>query len=502
MGQTLRDYQVAACDEVEKDSDNIILCGPTGCGKTTIIAEIVKRAVTYRAKHTPGSPHATVTHAPKRVLLMAHRRELIYQPVARMVRHGVPPECIGVIMGAKRKGAQGHVEPWMTDAQLFRAVARTRRDALVHVASVQTLVGRNVPTVDIILIDEGHRTGAKTYQRIIEKNPSAKVVALTATPDRSDHSLHKTFKRIVTVATYRQLAAKGYLVIPRCFGRDSGALNLAAVPLARGDYKQDALADAVDKPALVGDIVTHWRERSNGAPTLVFATGVKHSKHIADQFNAAGIKAMHVDGETPADRREKAFADLATGAVQVVTNAEVATEGLDVPAVKCVILARPTKSLRIYLQQVGRGSRPVQGAPPFVVLDHAGIIEQEGFGLPHNDRTWSLEPPKAKRKAKPGEEPVLAAKRCPECGGYNALSAGTCEQCGHEFPKRALEHVEGELVEYRELSDFELRARWNALLVEWKALPKRLPARWVIHTFARRYGAKPPHGARLFGDSE
>ena len=482
---SLRPYQSEAIDRVRAElragKRRVVLTMPTGAGKTVAFASMIAAAVARG----------------KRCLVLAHRRELIRQPTCKLLRSGLPPSAIGVVLAGTplpKRGDAAEPRGDETDAELWQAFGRRRPDAPVQVASVDSLRAREKPPADLVVIDECHRALAKTYLDILAHYPSAVVVGLTATPCRTDgRGLRETFEAIVCGPSYAELVAAGALVEPRVWGvRATSLPDLESVRTVAGDYAPGELAEACDKPKLVGDIVDHYVRLGGGAPALVFAAGVEHSRHIAAAFVEAGIAAAHVDGETPSEERDAAFAGLASGAVQVVSNCDVATEGIDIPAAKCIILARPTKSLRIYLQQVGRGSRPAPGGHAFVVLDHAGCSLEHG--LPQADREWSLDA--KKRKKSDGEPPT---KQCPECDAVVACGTSACPACGYQWPAReAIEVQDGELVEVRPLTRAEQHDAWDRIVAEWTAHNARAPVPrkpgWCWAIYKERHHQAPPRG--------
>src|SRR5262245_60789637 len=199
--------------------------------------------------------------------------------------------------------------------------------------------------------------------------------------------------------------------------------------------------------ALVGDIVEHWLKYGERRRTVVFAVGVEHSVHIRNEFIAAGVRAEHLDGDTPISERDAILARLKSGETEVVTNCMVLTEGWDMPEVGCCILARPTKQMGLYRQMIGRVLRPADGKPDAIILDHSGAVYRHG--LPEDHVEWTLDvdgraenPVQEKRQR--GEEPKL--RECPSC--KVVMSAPPCSACGWmPAQRRGRDHVfeDGEL---------------------------------------------------------
>jgi superfamily II DNA or RNA helicase len=416
---TLRPYQEFAIDEIKRKfqagDTRVCLVAPTGAGKTTIAAELIKRTIANG----------------KRVLFMAHRTELIEQCASRLDTFGVP---LGIIKsGTKRSNIK----------------------APVQVASVQTLIRRELPEAHLIIIDECHRVMGRTYLEILGGYSSARVIGLTATPIRLDgKGITDVFQSLVEASKVSNLIHDGVLVKPKVFGPSTP--DLTNVKMTAGDFNQKQLSDVMDNKSITGDIVKTYIEKSVGKLAVCFATSVNHSLNIVDEFKRAGISAEHLDGETPADQRSMILKRLADGAIHVVSNVNVLTEGWDCPNVEVVILARPTASLSMYLQMVGRGVRSAPGKMGAVVLDHAGNTLRHGFSSQDRDweNLWSGEKKeKIKREG--------SAKSCPVCFCIVPSGVMSCPECGHEFAAEKKERskirvASGELVEYDE-NTFKLK---------------------------------------------
>lgn len=419
----LRPYQAAAIDGV-RDAYRAgarapLLVAPTGAGKTVMF----------------GFVSGETARRGKRVLILAHRRELIRQASRKLYETGVPH---GII-------APGHTPT---------------RD-LVQVASVQTL-GRRLhqerEPFDLIVIDEAHHAVAGQWADIVAAFPAARLLGVTATPERLDGrglgvEAGGCFDAIVLGPTVGELVEGGFLTPTRIFA-PAEAPDLSGVRTRGGDFEVGALADAMSRPQIVGDAVAEYAKRAPGQPAILFSPSVAHAEAMAEAFRAAGWRAVAASGQTEASKRDAAIAGLATGAVQVLCSCDLISEGLDVPAVGAVILLRPTKSLGLYLQQVGRGLRPAEGKTHLVVLDHAGNTLRHG--PPEMPREWSLAG--RPKRAKKDDEEAPPARQCPECFAVHS-PAPTCPECGHvyEVKAREIEHVAGEL---QDVTD-TMAARWG-----------------------------------------
>jgi superfamily II DNA or RNA helicase len=357
----------------------------------------------------------------------------------------------------------------------------------VQVASIDTLRNRPKPPAEVVIIDEAHRALAKSYRDLAAHYVDAVQLGLTATPYRADgKGLGSAYQELVVVASPRQLIGEGYLVAPHVFTVPQEALpDLAGVPIKGGDYDESQLAAAVDRTHLVGNIVEHWRKHAGGIRTVAFAVSVAHSKHIVARFQEAGVAAEHLDGTTPGSERDAILARLDSGATQVVSNCGVLCEGWDQPAVKCAILARPTKSTGLYLQQAGRILRPWQNTQA-IILDHAGCAHEHG--LPDDDREFSLEG-RPKRSRGGGGSAVAAVRTCGSC--YAVVSALTrvCPSCGNELVGNP-EERDGALVEMNAGDFDERRSEWSRLCTI--AAARRFDAGWVYHRYKERFGVAPP----------
>jgi len=406
----LRPYQADAIERVREALRSgcraPLLVAPTGAGKTIMFSYVAAGAA---AKG-------------KRVLILCHRKELIRQASRKLYDAGVE---------------HGIIAPGFTPT----------RD-LVQVASVQTLARRLAKArepFDLIVVDEAHHAIAGQWATVAEAYPDARMLGVTATPERLDGrglgvEAGGCFDALVMGPTVAELVAGGFLTPTRIFA-PSEAPDLSGVRTKGGDYDAAALSDAMGAPKLVGDAVEHYRRHAAGLPAILFSPSVAHAETMAEAFRAAGFRAVAASGETPAAERDAAIAGLATGAVQVLCSCDLISEGLDVPVVGAVILLRPTKSLGLYLQQVGRGLRPAEGKTHLIVLDHAGNTLRHG--PPEMPREWSLEGRK-KRQKKDDEAPP--ARQCGECFAVHA-PAPRCPECGFVYPvkSREIEHVDGEL---------------------------------------------------------
>ena len=457
----LRPYQIDSVAQIIAATDPMVVA-PTGSGKTVIVAEVIRQA-----EH-------------KFVLVIAHRRELIHQMRDKLAEFGI---AAGVILAG---------EP-------LNQMAR------VQVASVQTLWSRcmrgktALPLADIVVIDEAHHCRARTYRKIVESYPDAKIIGLTATPCRRDgRGLGSTFKTMIETPQVEQLIDLGFLVKTRVYAPTIP--DLKGIHTRQGDYVESELAERIDRSELVGDIITHWHRHAERRKTVVFATSVAHSIHLKDEFVKSGVRAEHIDGQTPKPERDEILAKLSRGELEVVVNCMVLTEGWDQPDVSCCVLARPTKSIGLYRQMAGRVIRPAPGKTDALILDHAGAVFQHGFV--EDPVIWSLDPDtKAEtpaheaRDLSPSTRALLA---CTKCSAVRTAGK-PCPECGF-MPRRPGEYLtirEGELAhldrdgrQHNHHFDADERKRWHRMLA-YIAQQRGYKAGWASYKFKEKFGTWP-----------
>ena len=454
-----RPYQVDAIErirnEIRAGNKRPLLVSPTGSGKTVIASHIINSAIQRRS----------------RILFIAHRKEIIDQTSRKLTALEIDH---AIIMSGYDRSAM----------------------ATVHVASIQTLIRREYPSVDLIIIDESQHVSAKSYQKIIAAYPDAVIIGLTATPCRGDgKGLGGTFNSIVHVAQVRELIDMGYLVPAVVYAPSKP--DLQGVNIKRGDYDAAALETAVDKPKLIGDIVQHWYQLAKDRQTIVFATGISHSQHLLEEFRNSGIPAEHLDGETPRVMREAILNRLESGETRVVCNVGVLTEGFDSPGVSCIVLARPTKSFGLFIQMAGRGMRPSPGKENLLILDHAGAVYEHG--MIDQDIDWTLDPSRVSVVKKEYEKRELMPWTCGHCFKVNEPSRNKhCTGCGLVPVKAAKSPAigDGQLkrvvkADRKVSSLIEKEKFWIECLYKAKSLGMKIGA--AAHMYRKQTGVWPHH---------
>ena len=263
-------------------------------------------------------------------------------------------------------------------------------------AAIQTLHRRaiqsnamSLPPADLVIIDECHHAPTRTYQEIVAAYPNATLLGLTATPCRGDgRGLGGIFETMIECPQVEELIGLGYLVRTRNYAPIDP--DLKGVRTVAGDYNEGQLAERMDRPKLIGDIVSHWHKYGERRRTVAFAVNVQHSIHLCDEFARSGVRCEHIDGSTPKPERDATLARLASGEIELVTNCMVLTEGWDMPEVGCCILARPTKKMGLY-PPIGPGVlRPAEGKGDAIVLDHSGAVFRHGFVEDHVEWVRSI----------------------------------------------------------------------------------------------------------------
>lgn len=374
----------------------VLLVCPTGGGKTVLASHIIESAITQFSR---------------RVLFVAHRIELINQTAKQLAKFGVTD--IGVI-----RGNDDRVNP----------------DAMVQVASIDTLRNREKPPADIVFVDEAHRALANSYLELFVHYKDSLHIGLTATPFRTDNQgLGEVYKALVICAKPSQLIADKFIVEPRIFVApilpDLDGVDISGMS---HDYHNAQLAAAMQRGTLIGNLVEEWKKHAAGRRTVVFAVNIEHSKKIVEAFRAEGIAAAHLDANTSEDERTQILLRLEKYEIQVVSNCDVLSEGWDQPSVKCVALCRPTQSTRLHLQQCGRILRPWEGdvfseAPTgALILDHAGNCFRHG--LPQQDREFDLQYGQRNRQS------LINLRTCDKCYAIWSGTSNVCPECGNSMP--------------------------------------------------------------------
>lgn len=458
---TLRPYQAAAVQSLRLvlagGAKRQMLYSPTGSGKTEIGMAIIQGAI---AKG-------------KRVVFLCNRIGLVGQASMRFHRSGIQH---GIIQGENTR----HI------------------DSQVIVASIQTVARRGMPDCDLIVIDEAHGVaGSKEFRKVIFDRSNVPVIGLSATPFAKGLGKHYVeisgplFEALTVATSIQNLIDDGFLVDCEIYAPsepDMTGIKTCKNSFGEVDWSDADIGRAVDKPQLVGDIVTHWLKLSNGLPTVCFAANIAHSKHITESFRAAGVAAEHIDCYTNEEERAAILKRVETGETTVISNVGILTEGWDFPACRTMILARPTKSLIRYIQMIGRVLRPHHSKDKALVLDHSGTVQRLGF--PTDDLPLELDDGKAKDAKQTAKEDPKP-KVCGQCKAVNPPKTVVCPKCGNVAQKQnEVETIDGELsLVVKGAKKADKQKVYSELLAI--KLAKGYSDGWLSHKYRAYFGVWP-----------
>jgi DNA repair protein RadD len=458
MSFPLRDYQQRAIDDLRAayrhGSRAPLLVLSTGAGKTICFAAITARAAARG----------------RQVLILVHRRELIQQASSKLASAGVPHGIIAAGFPAS--------------------------DQPVQVASVQTLARRLASMAwspHLIVVDEAHHAVAGTWSSVLSHWPDAFRLGVTATPVRQDgRGLGAVFDQLVLGPSVADLIQRGFLAPSRVYAPAIIA-DLSGLKVRAGDYSPEQAADRMNRPTVTGDAIAHYLRLCNQKRAIAFCCSAQHADSVAAEFNRSGVPAATLLGTTPADQRDQLVRQFAAGTISVLVTVDVVSEGFDCPAAEAAILLRPTQSLGLYLQQVGRVLRPAPDKPHALILDHVGNVHRHGW--PDDPRDWTLAD--RERRAGSAGQAAPTVRTCSQC--FAAFKpAPICPCCGAECAPqnpRQLRQVEGDL---KELKREEVRQRTSErkqartlqdLIHVGQARGMKNPVGWARHVYFARQRA-------------
>lgn len=451
----LRDYQEEVIARLRQSlrngSKRPVVMAPTGAGKTVIAAEIINMALNKGNK----------------VIFCVPMLSLIDQTIERFRAAGI--QEIGVMQGMHE----------LTDGR-----------QPVQVCSIQTLMRRDIPEAHLVIIDECH-VMYKFLEKWVEYPEWKDVpfVGLTATPWQ--RGMGKIWDDLIIATTTAQLIEMGHLSDFKVFA--PAHPDLSNVKTVAGDYEAKGLAEAMDQGALVADIVSTWMERGEDRQTVCFAVNRVHAKHIQKQFEDAGVATAYMDAFSDLIERRQIVEDFAAGRVKIICNVGVLTTGFDAD-VRCIILARPTKSEILYTQMIGRGLRTAPGKDHCLILDHSDTTIRLGFVTDIHHET--LDDGSARRAVKEPKERL--PKECPSCAFLRPPKVRKCPNCGFEAtPVNEVESVGGELYELTRSKavkpkDWPVERKqqfYSELLLH--AQLRGYKSGWAYHAYRSRLGVGP-----------
>ena len=406
MKNNLRQYQVDSINDLRKailkGHKRIVLQLATGGGKTTIASEMIRKA----------------NEKGKKCLFLADRIELVEQTSKRLDYEGIDH---GIIMGNHE---------------------RYKPHSINQVCSPQSLARRATPAADLVIIDECH-VAYGIHKKMMQAMPNTVFIGLSATPFTK--GLGKLYSNLVVGATTTKLTDEGYLVPVKVFAPSKP--DLTKLRTVAGDYDEKELFARVNKPKLVADIVDTWIKRGENRPTIGFAVNVLHSQALCEQFKDRGIRAAHIDSYMPTKLREQLVNDFKDGYIKVLFNVGILDKGFDYPEASCLIMARPTKSLMLYIQQAGRVLRPHPTKEDAIILDHAGNTQAHGFVT--DDLPQELDDG-TKRKVEPSQKKQEEkGTLCTSCAYVKKKYEYKCPCCGFTPKKKdaGIDVEKGDLLE-------------------------------------------------------
>jgi len=453
VGIILRDYQAKAIQLLRqslgtKHRTPVLQCA-TGSGKTVIAGEIIKMA---REKE-------------KKVAFIVDRLTLIDQ-------------------------ASEHLDAVGVDHGVIQAThPRTNYDLPVQVVSAQTLERRRPWGFDLAIVDECH-CQRESIKGLIAKWDAIPFIGLSATP--WGKGMGKYYDDLIIPITIHDLIDQGYLVDPEYYGPSEP--DMSGVKITGGDYNQKQAAERSNKKHLVANIIDTWKTLGGNKQTLAFATDVAHSKHIAERFNSIGIPAMHIDAYTDSQDRRDAIKAFNKKELRILSSVGVLTTGFDSPIAEIGILARPTKSLMLHYQMIGRVLRPFPGKAGALILDHAGNCKRLGFVTDPTPTKLDMG-----HKKKKGEnvrkEPLPSV--CGKCFFIKPPKTHICPKCGFAPEKQdKVQELDGSLkVIKRKSYTPEEKMRFYQELVWWAQQHGHKPG-WVYYKYSAKFGVEPHHSIR------
>lgn len=416
----LREYQEDIKSQVyaawDSGTTNVLLVMPTGAGKTKSFCSIViDKAV------TPLNKLPTA--------ILVHRKELVAQISLTLAEEGVKHNIIAprpVILGiiaAQRKA---------TGKQFYDHMAPI---TVVSVDTINSRIDRHenwAKSIKFWITDEAaHLLVKNKWGRAVSFFPNAIGLGVTATPQRLDkrglgRHADGVFDAMVEGPTTRWLINNKYLSKYRIAVPASDYQRYLKKASSDADYTREAMTQASTLSKITGDVVENYTKFANGKQAIVFTTDIETAHKMEAKFSEAGIKAKTLTGLTPDAERLEGMNDFRDKRVQVLINVDLFDEGLDVPGIECVIMARPTMSLGKYLQMIGRGLRVSKDKPHLIIIDHVGNVTTHG--LPCQVRKWTLDRI-VKRRDKTNLIRICSNY---ECNAPYDRALTTCPWCGEE----------------------------------------------------------------------
>lgn len=440
-----------------------LVVSPTGSGKTVMFAHIISSTL----------ERARAKGINRRLAILVHRQELVEQVSLTLGSVGVEHSIKGnTALIARVNGLHAK------QGRLFIL----NPGACVQLSTIQK-VSRNADDFcayppDIIIIDEAHHAVSSTYAKIMERCPQSVVLGVTATPLRLDGKGLRSagFEVMVQGKSIEELVAMGYLCPPKIYSWKVSGLE--GVKHRMGDFDKGQLDKLMSKSTLVGSAIEHYKRFADEKQAIVFCVSVEHAKQTALQFEEAGYSASVLHGSMKTGERGATVDGFKNKSIRILTSCDLVNEGFDVPAIECAIFLRPTESLALYLQQVGRALRVMEGKKEAIILDHAGNVLRHGH--PYQERIWSLDgfTNKADRKK---EKDRITIAQCDSCRAwFNGKRGDECPHCQHKalVISAKIDEVGGELsvLTYEQSASFQAMEYKQIKGTIFREVQKRLQA--------------------------
>lgn len=439
----LRNYQIIGKNEVRNvfvsGKKRVVLCSPTGSGKTVTFASIAVDSV----------KNGTT------VLIVVDRKELLNQSREKLIEYGLNPSLI------------------TANQRTFQSNS--------YIATIETLVRRPIIMNTfakterlLVIIDECHK---QIFDKILKSHifQHAYIIGATATPKRSGkmNQMSSFYNAMVTPTTISELISSGHLVPATTFGANFDVSN---IKLKGGEFDTQSMFSEFNRPALYSGVVEKYQKHTPGTRAICFCVNVEHSKKTCESFRNAGIVAEHIDGTTPNHMRQNIISEFKKGNIKIITNCDILTTGFDDPGIETVIVNRATKSLSLWLQMCGRGSRPFPKKESFNILDLGGNVFRLGFW--EEEREYSLT-----HKTKDSTD-AAPLKTCPMCECLCYATAKICPHCKHVFEvkekklidaefaaivnqKQIPENLKGKTLEQMTISELEQYREFKKYKIGW-----------------------------------
>jgi superfamily II DNA or RNA helicase len=390
----LRSYQKHAIIKAAKACaahKRIILQAPTGSGKTFMFSCIIERHLQKDVFN--------------RVLVLTHRKELFEQT------RGTIKTITGIQPAVLKAGMK--IGPIHSSAPILMGMVET----------VKRRKFEELGEFTMCVVDEAHRGD---FNIILGKlPPECYVIGATATPLASSKTnpLKNWYNDIVCSTDIQQLVQSGWLATPLHY---KASFQDKGLRRRRGEFTNQTQFEKLGNNTVYENMVELWKKYAAGKKTLVFNINKEHTRQVTKKFREAGIASTDLlSGDNQRDSKLEAFK---AGDITVLNNCQIATMGIDIPSIECVLINRATASLPLWLQMCGRGSRTHDGKDSFIILDFGGNIDRHGMW--HQPRNWKdifYNPPEKSERPAP-------MKECPKCGALNFGGASRCQVCGHKFP--------------------------------------------------------------------